>query len=124
LAGIIGGDIVSAAEMFSKAMSGQFEMFTRLGIRIEKTGTQTEQLNALMLQLAQKGGGVLEAQSKTLTGQWQQLTNSVSDLFRGHRKPDFPHRNPASRHLGPHQHRPSPAKPLPLAHPTNPRVGK
>jgi hypothetical protein len=81
LAGITGGDIVSAAEMFSKAMSGQFEMFGRLGIRIEKTGTQTEQLNALMLQLAQKGGGVLEAQSKTLTGQWQQLTNSVSDLF-------------------------------------------
>lgn len=83
LAGITGGDITQAAELFSKAMAGQFEMFGRLGIRIEKTGTQTERLDSLMAQLAQKGAGVLEAQSKTLSGQWQQLTNAASDLLEG-----------------------------------------
>lgn len=83
LAGITGGDITQAADLFSKAMAGQFEMFGRLGIRIEKTGTQTERLESLMAQLAQKGAGVLEAQSKTLAGQWQQLTNATSDLLEG-----------------------------------------
>lgn len=83
LAGITGGDISQAAEMFSKALAGNFEMFGRLGIRIEKTGTQTEQLEALMRDLAEKGGGVLEAQSKTLEGQWRQLSNAASDLLEG-----------------------------------------
>lgn len=81
LAGILGGDINTAAMLFSRAMQGNFEMFGRYGIRVEEAGTKTERLEKLMRQLAQRGGGVLENQSKTLSGQLQRLKNNLSDIF-------------------------------------------
>ena len=47
LAGLLEGDVVRAAEMYSKALAGQYEAFGRLGIRIGETGSQTEKLNQL-----------------------------------------------------------------------------
>jgi|GEM_PF-6953491 len=81
LAGILGGDINTAALLFSRAMQGNFQMFSRYGIVVEKAGTQTEKLDLLMQQLANRGAGILEAKSRTVSGQFQQLTNTTADLF-------------------------------------------
>ncbi len=81
LAGILGGDLNSAASMVSRALQGSFEMFGRYGIIIGDAGTQTEKLDRLFQQLALRGGGQLEAQTKTLTGAWQDLKNKMSDVL-------------------------------------------
>jgi len=81
LAGFLGGDIDQAAFIFGKAMQGSTEMLGRYGISVDKSTSQTEQLNSVMEQLAQRGGGQLEATAGTLTGQWQNLQNSTGDLF-------------------------------------------
>lgn len=83
LAGIIGGDITTAGDLMARAIQGNFEMLGRYGINVEKAGTQTERLDSLMAQLATRGGGVLEAQGKTLSGQWRQLTLALDDLMEG-----------------------------------------
>lgn len=81
LAGIMGGDVQSAANAMSRAMQGNFEMFSRYGIRVEEAGTQTERMSRLMEQLAQRGGGQLEARASSLVGMWAKLKNGTSDLF-------------------------------------------
>lgn len=80
LAGII-GDVGSAANLYSRALQGNFDMFARYGIAVRDAGTQTEKLNDLQEQLARRGGGQLEAQAKSLNGQWAALKNSTSDLL-------------------------------------------
>ncbi|MDL5055341.1 hypothetical protein QQ056_17555 [Oscillatoria laete-virens NRMC-F 0139] len=74
-------DLKTASTLVSKAMQGNFDMFTRYGIIVDKTGTQTERLDRLFMQLAQRGGGILEARSKTLNGQIKQLSNNWSDFL-------------------------------------------
>ncbi|HRY50320.1 MAG TPA: hypothetical protein P5186_19885 [Candidatus Paceibacterota bacterium] len=81
LAGIMDGDIVGAAHAFSRAMQGNFEAFSRYGIKIDETGTQTEKLARLMQDLAQRGGGQLEARAQSLAGQFGQLKNNFSDFL-------------------------------------------
>lgn len=81
LAGFLGGDIEQAAFLFGKAMQGSTEMLGRYGIEVDKTASQTAQLDSIMAQLAQRGAGQLEAQAGTLTGQWSQLGNATSDVF-------------------------------------------
>ncbi len=80
LAGII-GDVSSAANLYSRALQGNYDMFARYGIVVRDAGTQTEKLNDLQEQLARRGGGQLEAQAKSLNGQWAALKNSTSDLL-------------------------------------------
>ncbi|MDR1305701.1 MAG: hypothetical protein LBK76_10855, partial [Verrucomicrobiales bacterium] len=81
LAGIMGGDIDAAATVFAKAMQGNYDTLGRYGIRIVKTGDQVKDLDLLMQQLAQRGGGVLEARARSLNGQFRQLGNAVGDFF-------------------------------------------
>jgi hypothetical protein len=81
LAGIMKGDIIGAAEAYSRALQGNYEIFSRYGIQVEAAGTQLEKLAKLQEQLAERGGGQLEARNRTLIGQWGQLKNNVSDLF-------------------------------------------
>jgi len=81
LAGFLGGDVEQAAFLFGKAMQGSTEMLGRYGIEVDKSATQTAQLDSIMAQLAQRGGGQLEAQAGTLSGQWNQLGNATSDIF-------------------------------------------
>jgi hypothetical protein len=81
LAGLMEGDVQTAAALFAKAMQGHFEAFSRYGIVVEDGGTKTEKLNKLMEQLAARGGGQLEARSHTLNGQLQQLGNSVRNFL-------------------------------------------
>lgn len=80
LAGII-GDVSSAANLYSRALQGNFEMFGRYGIAVRDAGTQTEKLRDLQEQLAQRGGGQLEARAQSLNGQWRALKNNTSDLL-------------------------------------------
>lgn len=80
LAGLMDGDVKAAGEAFAKAFNGQYEAFSRYGIKVEEAGTQTEKLDKLMQQLASRGGGQLTALNQTLSGQWRQLKNATGDI--------------------------------------------
>ncbi len=81
LAGILGGDLQSAAMMVSRAMQGNFDMFSRYGIVLDDNASQTEKLNQLYMELAKRGGGQLEAETNTLSGKYRELKNNTSDLL-------------------------------------------
>lgn len=81
LAGLMDGDVTAAANLFSRALQGNFEAFGRYGIKVEEAGNQTEKLDKLQQQLAAKGGGQLEARSQTLVGLFGRLKNSTSDVW-------------------------------------------
>lgn len=83
LAGIMNGDVQGAAEVFSKAMQGSFELLSRYGIHVDASKTKTEQLKEVMEQLALRGGGQLEARANTLNGSLNRLKNGASDLLKG-----------------------------------------
>jgi hypothetical protein len=83
LAGIMEGDVEGAAQAVSKAMQGSFDMFRRYGIVVEEAGSQSEKLDKLFQNLATRGGGQLEAMSKTLSGQFVTLRNNIGDFFKG-----------------------------------------
>jgi hypothetical protein len=83
LAGIMGGDVQGAAVAMSKAMQGSFEMFSRYGIVLDENASKTEKLEQLMGTLAQRGGGQLEASTKTLNGQFKQVKLSTEDALKG-----------------------------------------
>jgi hypothetical protein len=81
LAGILDGDLESATLGISKALEGNFEMFSRWGLVVDEAATQAEKLDQLYKQLAEKGGGQLEASAGSLNGQFRGLKNSFNDLF-------------------------------------------
>ena len=83
LAGIMGGDIQSAAVAMSRAMGGSFTMFSRLGIHIDDTKGQAEKLAELFKKLADVGGGQLEASTRTLAGQYRFLKMQMGEVFEG-----------------------------------------
>lgn len=80
LAGLMGGDLQSAAAAVAKALGGNFEQFSRLGIQIDQNASQAEKLNKVYQELALRGGGQLEAMTKTLGGEWKNLKLQVSNL--------------------------------------------
>jgi hypothetical protein len=81
LAGIMGGDVSEAANVFGRALAGNFDILKRYGITVDENATQTQKLEQAMGQLAQKGAGILEAKSQTLNGQFRTLKNATGDLF-------------------------------------------
>lgn len=81
LAGLMGGDLSAAANAYSRALQGNFEMFRRYGIEVADAGTQTQKLAQLQEQAAQRGGGQLEAANQTISGQWRAMKNNANDLF-------------------------------------------
>jgi len=81
LAGIMGGDLQSAAMAVARAMQGNFTMFSRWGIQIDEHLPQVEKLQRLYQELAQRGGGQLEAMSRTLSGQFRSLRLALGDLL-------------------------------------------
>jgi len=81
LAGIMGGDVESAATAVSRAMQGHFGMFSRYGIYVDDAGTKTEKLEKLFEKLAQRGGGQLEALGNTVSGQKSKLSNALSNFW-------------------------------------------
>lgn len=83
LAGVLGGDLQSAAFAIGKALNGEFAAFTRIGIAIDDNATQAQKLDQLWTQLAQRGGGQLEARTETLKGSFAKLKNATVDLLSG-----------------------------------------
>lgn len=80
LAGLLDGNLNAATMLIQRALEGQFEMFTRYGIKVERTGDQVRDLENLFELLAEKGGGLLEARAKTLDGIFKDLNNSFGDF--------------------------------------------
>jgi hypothetical protein len=81
LAGLIGVDVVSAAQMFSKALNGNFEWLQRHGISIKENATAAERLRDVMEQLSDRGAGILEDKAKGLNGQLRSLKLAFNDVF-------------------------------------------
>jgi hypothetical protein len=73
LGALMGGNVVGAADAFSKALVGNFTQLQRVGIRTDANATQVDRLNSAMEQLAQRGGGQLEARAGTLAGKQRSL---------------------------------------------------
>ncbi len=80
LAGIV-GDLGTATTMYAKALQGNYDAFARYGILVEEAATQTEKLDQLQRQLAERGSGQLEASAASLTGQFRALKLATSDVF-------------------------------------------
>ena len=80
LAGVLDGDLNGAALLVSRAIQGNFTAFRRWGIQLDQNASQTDKLNQLFTQLAQRGGGQLEARSKTLVGQFHRLSIAYQDV--------------------------------------------
>ncbi len=80
LAGIMGGDIEGAGELFSRAMVGSFEMLGRYGIHVDASRTKTEQFSEVLEQISLRGLGQLEAQAAGLAGKSRSLANAWSQL--------------------------------------------
>jgi hypothetical protein len=67
LAGLLNGDIEDAARTFTRAMHGNFEQLHRVGIAVKENVSDHEKLVDVMRQLAEMGGGILEAGLKRST---------------------------------------------------------
>lgn len=81
LAGVMGGDIETAGIAMSRALQGNFNLFSRYGIHVSEAGTNTEKLSNLMEELAKRGGGQLEARAQTLNGQWERMKLGLDNLL-------------------------------------------
>lgn len=79
LAGIV-GDLGTATNLYSKALQGNFSALSRYGLTISETGDKAERLEQLQQQLAQRGGGQLEARAESLNGRFANLKNQISDV--------------------------------------------
>ncbi|HUS37377.1 MAG TPA: hypothetical protein VM680_18665 [Verrucomicrobiae bacterium] len=82
LAGVLGGDLQSAALMVGKALQGEFASFSRLGIEIDQHATQAEKLEKLYGALSRMGGGQLAAANDTLAGSFKVLKNGFTDFLQ------------------------------------------
>lgn len=82
LAGFLGGDLTTAANMVGKAINGNFEGFRRLRFSYDENATKAENLARLYKELAERGGGQLEARNDTLNGSFRKLGNATADLFQ------------------------------------------
>jgi hypothetical protein len=81
LAGVMGGDITTAAQMLGKAMQGNFTMLARWGIEVDKNATQAEKFDQVLQQVAARGAGQLRAGAEGLDGAFKRLKNAGSDLW-------------------------------------------
>lgn len=83
LAGFMGSDLQSAAFLVGKALQGQFTMLRRYGIQVDQTADQATKLKSVFAQLELRGGGQLEAQTRTIAGHFTELEHAVGGFFRG-----------------------------------------
>lgn len=81
LAGVMGTNVEQAAGTFVRALHGNTRSLKMYGIEIDQHATKTQQFQQLMEQLAQKGEGVLEAQTKTLTGEFKRFGNATGEVL-------------------------------------------
>ncbi len=73
LAGVV-GDVGTATTLYSRALQGNFEMLGRYGIKVKDLGE-------LQRVAAERGGGQLEANARSMSGLFSRAANSASDFF-------------------------------------------
>lgn len=83
LAGIMGGDVEAAANLFGKALQGNTDVLGRYGIKVEAGATQTQKLDSIMQQAAARGAGQLTAGSETLNRKFGDLRLGTEDAVKG-----------------------------------------
>lgn len=79
LAATLNIDLQTATEMVSKAINGNTMAFSKLGIQIQKGGTDSERLTNLLAALSTQAGAA-EAKTKTYAGATAQLGNAQGEL--------------------------------------------
>jgi len=79
LAAAKGMDLVTAADLVSKTLGSSTNALSRYGIEVTGAVGSTERLNSLTGNLAEVFGGQALAQSQTMTGSLQQMSNAVGD---------------------------------------------
>lgn len=80
LAGIMGGDLKRASDVLTRAMEGQYEGLTRIGIHVDETLEPWQRLDDLLVKIAAKGGGQFEALRNTVTGQREAMASAFDDF--------------------------------------------
>lgn len=80
LAGVV-GDVTTAANLYSRALAGNFDVFGRYGIKVTEGATNLQKLAEIQEQ-AKRGMGQLEAQGNSLSGGWDKLKNSTADVWK------------------------------------------
>jgi hypothetical protein len=83
LAGLMGGSIVNASNIFARVLEGNYYGLHRYGIEVDHTKAQTEQLADIMRQLESKGAGILENRAKTLSGEFKSLGQAFHNVWEG-----------------------------------------
>lgn len=86
LAGILGGgeeSLSQAALLVAKVMRGNTGALSEYGITVDTTLSKTEQIRDAFRQIAEAGGGQLEARTKTLTGRWREFKTELGNTFEG-----------------------------------------
>lgn len=81
LAGVLGGDLQTASMLVARALQGNYEQFGRYGIRVNEAGTATEKFDQMCQEVARRGGGQLEAQTKTISGWIWKFKDAVDDIL-------------------------------------------
>ena len=79
LAAAKGMDLVTAADLVSKTLGSSTNALSRYGIEVTGAVGSTERLESLTGNLADVFGGQALAQSQTMTGSLQQMSNAVGD---------------------------------------------
>lgn len=80
-AGLFDGDVRQATEAVTRAMGGNYEAFSRLGLQIAETADEGKKWKSLVSEVARVGGGQLEAMASGSLGSWRQLQNAINDTF-------------------------------------------
>ncbi|MBC8011461.1 MAG: hypothetical protein H7067_15360 [Burkholderiales bacterium] len=83
LAGLMGGDVEAAANLFGKALQGNTDVLGRYGIKVDSAATQTQKLDSIMQQAAARGAGQLTAGSETLNRKFGDLRLGTDDVLKG-----------------------------------------
>ena len=81
LAGLFEGDVARATDVYTQAIIGQTEELENVGIVLDSTMSKTERMAQLQRLLAERGTGLLEAKTRTLSGQLGKVGNEISDLL-------------------------------------------
>ncbi|MCW5557320.1 MAG: hypothetical protein KIT22_05745 [Verrucomicrobiae bacterium] len=77
------GGVTQAAQMWSRAISGNLTWLRRFGIEIDESVPKHRRLQVAMEELAARGAGQLEARAKSLSGQFRTLKNQSDQAATG-----------------------------------------
>lgn len=80
LSSALGIDVNSAAQLVSKAATGNVQAFNRLGLEIQKGKTDAETFANTLRVLESRFGGATEATARTFSGALNQVQNAFGDI--------------------------------------------